>query len=131
MANGQHQVAPAPIEPGRRSGGGKGCWIALAVATQSQFERLRAVLGRPNLCGFGGRARGVAQNEALMDGRIQEYHRQRIADEIEAKVGNFLQNPTRDALGTIDDGTYFELLDFHHGRLADVAERIRGMRGRE
>jgi uroporphyrinogen decarboxylase len=41
------------------------------------------VLGRPNLCGFGGRARGVAQNEALMSGRIQAYHRQRIADEIE------------------------------------------------
>ena len=41
------------------------------------------VLGRPNLCGFGGRARGVAQNEALMAGRITEYHRQRVADEIE------------------------------------------------
>jgi hypothetical protein len=41
------------------------------------------VLGRPTLCGFGGRARGVAQNEALMAGRIEEYHRQRVADEIE------------------------------------------------
>jgi hypothetical protein len=41
------------------------------------------VLGRPNLCGFGGRARGVAQNEALMAGRVDGYHRQRVADEIE------------------------------------------------
>jgi hypothetical protein len=41
------------------------------------------VLGRPTLCGFGGRVRGVAQNEALLAGRIKEYHRQRIADEIE------------------------------------------------
>jgi hypothetical protein len=41
------------------------------------------VLGRPNLCGFGGKVRGVAQNSALMSGRIEEYHRQRIADEIE------------------------------------------------
>jgi len=40
------------------------------------------VLGRPTLCGFGGRARGVAQNEALIAGRIQEYHQQRVADEI-------------------------------------------------
>jgi hypothetical protein len=41
------------------------------------------VLGRPNLCGFGGRVRGVAQNKALMNSRIEEYHHQRIADEIE------------------------------------------------
>ena len=40
------------------------------------------VLGRPTLCGFGGRARGVAQNEALIAGRSKEYHRQRVADEI-------------------------------------------------
>lgn len=40
------------------------------------------VLGRPTLCGFGGRARGVAQNEALLAGRIEAYHRQRVADEI-------------------------------------------------
>jgi hypothetical protein len=30
------------------------------------------VLGRPNLCGFGGRVRGVAQNKALMDGTFTE-----------------------------------------------------------
>jgi uroporphyrinogen decarboxylase len=41
------------------------------------------VLGRPNLCGFGGRVRGVAQNQALMDGTYTEYHRQKMADEIE------------------------------------------------
>ncbi len=41
------------------------------------------VLGRPTLCGFGGRARGIAQNEALTAGTFQEYHRQRVADEIE------------------------------------------------
>ena len=47
-----------------------------------------------------------------------------VADEIEANVGNFLQNPGRDALGVLDDDTYFELLDFHHERLADVAEYL-------
>ncbi len=41
------------------------------------------VLGRPNLCGFGGRARGVAQNEALIAGQIDDYYAQRLADEIE------------------------------------------------
>jgi hypothetical protein len=41
------------------------------------------VLGRPTLCGFGGHARGVAQNEALINGCITEYHRRRVADEIE------------------------------------------------
>lgn len=41
------------------------------------------VLGRPNLCGFGGRARGLAKNQALMDGNVATYHRQRMADEIE------------------------------------------------
>lgn len=40
------------------------------------------VLGRDTLCGFGGRVRGVAQNQALIDGRFREYHQQRIADEI-------------------------------------------------
>jgi len=43
----------------------------------------RRVLGRDNLCGFGGMARGVKQNEALVDGRIAAYHQQRVADEIE------------------------------------------------
>ncbi len=41
------------------------------------------VLGRPTLCGFGGKARGIAQNEALLAGKIEEYHAQRVADEIE------------------------------------------------
>lgn len=40
------------------------------------------VLGRPTLCGFGGWARGVAQNQALITGQIEAYHRQRVADEI-------------------------------------------------
>jgi hypothetical protein len=43
----------------------------------------RQVLGRDNLCGFGGLARGVKQNEALLNGRFSTYHRQRVADEIE------------------------------------------------
>lgn len=47
-----------------------------------------------------------------------------VAREIDEHVGNFLQNPARDALGVVDDDTYFELLDFHHGRLADVAEHL-------
>jgi hypothetical protein len=41
------------------------------------------VLGRPTLCGFGGQVRGVAQNRAVQEGRYQEYHRQRVTDEIE------------------------------------------------
>lgn len=41
------------------------------------------VLGRPNFCGFGGKARGLSQNRALMQGWIEAYHRQRVADEIE------------------------------------------------
>ena len=44
-----------------------------------------------------------------------------VAAELDEHVGNFLQNPGRDALGIIDDDTYFELLEFHHQRLVDVA----------
>lgn len=40
------------------------------------------VLGRPTLCGFGGQVRGVARNQALIEGRIEVYHEQRVADEI-------------------------------------------------
>lgn len=47
-----------------------------------------------------------------------------VAQEIDAQVGNFLQNPARDALGVVDDDTYFELLDFHHQRLAEVAQYL-------
>lgn len=53
-------------------------------------------------------------------------HPEQAAAEIDAGVGNFLQNPARDALGTIDDDTYFELLDFHHQRLAEVAGHLTG-----
>ena len=51
-----------------------------------------------------------------------------VAKEIDEKVGNFLQNPMRDALGLIDDDTYFELLEFHHQRIADVAEHLTSSR---
>lgn len=44
-----------------------------------------------------------------------------VASSIDGNVGSFLQNPARDALGQVDDDTYFELLDYHHQRLADVA----------
>ena len=44
-----------------------------------------------------------------------------VATSIDENVGSFLQNPARDALGQVDDDTYFELLDYHHQRLADVA----------
>jgi hypothetical protein len=40
------------------------------------------VLGRDTLCGFGGRVRGVMQNQALLQGEFAEYHRRRVADEI-------------------------------------------------
>jgi len=41
------------------------------------------VLGRPNLCGFGGKARGVAYNDAIKSGKLKEYHLQRKLDEME------------------------------------------------
>ncbi|PKO15461.1 MAG: hypothetical protein CVU39_11145 [Chloroflexi bacterium HGW-Chloroflexi-10] len=41
------------------------------------------VLGRQTLCGFGGKARGVSQNIALLDGTYAKYHHQRLTDEIE------------------------------------------------
>ena len=44
-----------------------------------------------------------------------------LAQEIHEQVGPFLQNPARDAIGLIDDDTYFELLDWFHNRLAEVA----------
>ena len=47
-----------------------------------------------------------------------------VAEEIFEQVGPFLQNPARDALGLIDDDTYFELLDWLHGRLGDVAVHL-------
>ncbi|HLH73400.1 MAG TPA: alkaline phosphatase family protein [Chloroflexota bacterium] len=43
------------------------------------------------------------------------------AEDIFQQIGPFLQNPARDALGVFDDDTYFELLDFHHQRLAEIA----------
>ena len=51
-----------------------------------------------------------------------------LSRELDEEVGNFLQNPARDALGVVDDDTYFELLDFHHQRLADVAGYLTGSR---
>ena len=51
-----------------------------------------------------------------------------VAAELDRHVGNFLQNPARDALGIIDDDTYFELLAFHHQRLADVADYLTASR---
>jgi len=51
-----------------------------------------------------------------------------LAREIDKEVGSFLQNPARDALGVIDDDTYFELLEYHHQRLADVAQYLAGKR---
>jgi len=43
-----------------------------------------------------------------------------IAQEIHDHVGPFLQNPGRDALGLIDDETYFEVLKYHLDCLADT-----------
>lgn len=40
------------------------------------------VLGRPTLCGFGGLARGVKQNQALISGTYPQYHHQRTTDQI-------------------------------------------------
>lgn len=41
------------------------------------------VLGRSNLCGFGGKARGLAYNNAILNGSVQEYFLQRKLDEME------------------------------------------------
>lgn len=41
------------------------------------------VLGRPALCGFGGRVRGAQQNEALIAGRIESFRSRWLEDEIE------------------------------------------------
>lgn len=41
------------------------------------------VLGRDTLCGFGGRVRGLRQNQAIIAGQYRQYHQQRVADEIE------------------------------------------------
>lgn len=41
------------------------------------------VLGRENLCGFGGKARGLAYNQAIAKGRVKEYFLQRKTDEME------------------------------------------------
>ena len=55
-------------------------------------------------------------------------HPPELALELDGAVGNFLQNPARDALGVVDDDTYFEVLEFHHQRLADVAQYLCGSR---
>lgn len=47
-----------------------------------------------------------------------------LAEELTAQTGPFLQNPMRDALGLIDDDTYFELLEYHHEQLARVAAHL-------
>lgn len=44
-----------------------------------------------------------------------------VGQELLEAVGPFRQNPGRDALGVIDDETYFECLEMHLQRLADVA----------
>lgn len=48
----------------------------------------------------------------------------KYAKEIYEACGPFVQNPGRDALGMIDDDTYFEMLEYHHQRLADVAHHL-------
>ena len=51
-----------------------------------------------------------------------------VADEIYEKIGPFLQNPGRDVLGLADDETFFELLEYHHNHLADVAHHLTSTR---
>jgi predicted AlkP superfamily phosphohydrolase/phosphomutase len=50
----------------------------------------------------------------------------RVAKELYDRHGPFLQNPARDALGQIDDDTYFELLEYHHQQLASYAIELAG-----
>jgi predicted AlkP superfamily phosphohydrolase/phosphomutase len=49
-----------------------------------------------------------------------------IAQELHDHVGPFLQNPARDALGLIDDDTYFEVLDDHLACLGETALYLTG-----
>jgi predicted AlkP superfamily phosphohydrolase/phosphomutase len=51
-----------------------------------------------------------------------------LADELTAQTGPFLQNPMRDALGVINDDTYFECLEYHHEQLAKVASHLAATR---
>jgi predicted AlkP superfamily phosphohydrolase/phosphomutase len=51
-----------------------------------------------------------------------------VSEELFRQVGPFIQNPGRDALGLIDDDTYFESLEHHHNRLADVARYLTSSR---
>ncbi|MHB1131340.1 MAG: alkaline phosphatase family protein [Chloroflexota bacterium] len=44
-----------------------------------------------------------------------------VASELLEHVGPFLQNPARDAMGVVDDDTYFEALEYHHEWLANAA----------
>jgi predicted AlkP superfamily phosphohydrolase/phosphomutase len=48
-------------------------------------------------------------------------HPEDIAQELYDHVGPFLQNPARDAMGLIDDDTYFEVLDWHLDALTGAA----------
>jgi hypothetical protein len=50
------------------------------------------------------------------------------AEELTERVGPFIQNPLRDALGVFDDDTYFDLLDEHHRRLGEVAVHLASTR---
>ena len=52
-----------------------------------------------------------------------------IAGEVFENVGPFLQNPARDAMGLIDDDTYFEVLDYHLNCLADTSLFLMGRYG--
>ena len=49
-------------------------------------------------------------------------HPEDVAGKLYERTGPFMQNPARDALGQIDDDTYFEVLEYHHGQLAKAAE---------
>jgi predicted AlkP superfamily phosphohydrolase/phosphomutase len=51
-----------------------------------------------------------------------------IAGEIYEKIGPFLQNPGRDALGLVNDDTFFELLEYHHEHLSKVAYHLTSTR---
>jgi predicted AlkP superfamily phosphohydrolase/phosphomutase len=51
-----------------------------------------------------------------------------VALELLQNVGPFLQNPARDALGLIDDDTYFEILEYHLQWLANASVYLAGTR---
>ena len=104
----------------------------LAIADWSDWSRQEFTIGNRTLTGYVRFKLITLTSEAdtfeLFMPQVwatEEYtYPAEVAAEIETHVGPFLQNPARDALGLVDDETYFELVDVHHDCLVDVAHHL-------